>query len=184
MKKNKWIFSSLSDSKNINKVLANDTARSILEKLSKEPLSTTQLSKKLSKPLTTIDYNLKNLKEANLVKLSKRAISEKGRVIDLWEPENKFILISPLGREKVLEVLKKGSPYIGISLILSIILESFSYSLTNQPKLEAAGSDIMMYAVDEGTRQVTYNPHYGIIFFLVSIIGIILFLLLRNKTLK
>lgn len=185
MKDPKFVFSSVSDSKEINKVLANPTARLILEKIKIKPLSVTQLSNELDKPLTTIDYNLQNLKKAGLVKISKRVINEKGRVVDLWEPEEKFIVISPtFNKQEFLSVLKKSSPYISLCAMFAIFLEWVSRSQTITMAREMNEMSTILILEDSAREVVKTNPPYGFIFFIVSVISIIAYFMIKRKTSK
>lgn len=179
MEDDRLVLTPLSNAKEISKVLANDTARAILEKVTEEHLSASQLSGKLDKPLTTIDYNLKNLKEANLIKVVRRAKTEKNRIVDLWGPEKKFVVITPnLKKKKALETLKKVIPLIGVSAAIGAIIEWFSYRPSSFSSEMAVKSSMSQGAVGKGieTTAGAVSPHYGIIFFLVCLVIILVYL--------
>ena len=82
-------------SKKIIETLNNDTARKILEVLSEEALSTSQIAEKLNLPLTTVQYNVKKLLEVELIKVKFKRLSEKRREVEYYEPSKKLIVILP-----------------------------------------------------------------------------------------
>src|SRR3989344_3561819 len=69
-KSEKYILVNLEDekSKKIAESISNKTARKILDYLSnKEESGAEEISKELKLPISTIDYNLKNLKKAGII---------------------------------------------------------------------------------------------------------------------
>jgi DNA-binding transcriptional ArsR family regulator len=83
--------------KKISEVLSNKTAKKIIDFLSeKSSASEKDLSDNLKIPLNTIEYNLKKLVEAGIVKKHKNFFwSKKGKKIIMYELSNKSIVISP-----------------------------------------------------------------------------------------
>jgi DNA-binding transcriptional ArsR family regulator len=83
--------------KKISEVLSNKTAKKIIDFLSeKSSASEKDLSDNLKIPLNTIEYNLKKLVEAGIVKRHKNFFwSKKGKKIIMYELSNKSIVISP-----------------------------------------------------------------------------------------
>ena len=57
------------NSKKITQIISSDTARNILEAVTSEPLSTSEIAEKLGIPLSTVQYNLDKLNDAGLVKV-------------------------------------------------------------------------------------------------------------------
>lgn len=106
------------DSKLILEALNNDTARKILEALSDGPLSISQLSSLLSAPMTTIQYNIDKLLKTGLIRVSFKKFSEKRRVVEYYEPEDKLIVIVPKKPKNVL----KESLFILSALLLSVFI--------------------------------------------------------------
>ena len=97
------------DSKNIIKALNNETARRILEVVSEEPSSISQLSEKLSLPITTVYYNVKKLLDTGLIRVKYKDYSTKGREIEYYEPTRKIIVLLPekIKTKEALQALKK-----------------------------------------------------------------------------
>ncbi|MFQ6050886.1 MAG: ArsR/SmtB family transcription factor [Candidatus Hydrothermarchaeota archaeon] len=96
------------NAKKISQTLANVTSRKILELLCKEPLSLTEISEKLEIGLPTLHYNIERLLESGLIKVKDIKYSKKGREIKIYEPTNKFIIITPVGEEKTRIFLKQA----------------------------------------------------------------------------
>jgi len=98
MKKEPFLLVSLeeSESKALAQVISNDTARKILDFLSKEESATeTDIGKKLKVPLSTVHYNLQALVKANLVSAEEFHYSEKGKEVLHYSLANKIIIIAP-----------------------------------------------------------------------------------------
>lgn len=95
----------------LSKVLSNDTSRQILEYLSgKEHATETQISKDLKLPISTTHYNLKALTQAKLVTEDEYHYSEKGKEVIHYKLANKYIIIAPTEDETILDKLKQFIP--------------------------------------------------------------------------
>lgn len=102
--------------KKMTQVLNNDTCRKILDLLSKKERATaTEISKELKIAMSTIHYNLKQLKENNLVTSDEYHYSEKGKEVIHYGLANKYIIIAPKEDKSVLEKLKSFIPITLIS---------------------------------------------------------------------
>ena len=130
MKKNKklLILPLDEDSKDIAQILANDTAMKILEVLSENPLSASDVAKKLDLGLTTVHYNIKKLSEVGLIEVVKTRWSKKEREIKIYGPVEKFIVIAPkkIKRKDVIESLRRLLPII---LVGGLLFGTFGYSI-------------------------------------------------------
>ena len=69
MAEERFILASLEDkeSKDLAQVIASNTSRKILNLLSKEDLSESEISNKLNAPITTVEYNIQQLLKAKLI---------------------------------------------------------------------------------------------------------------------
>ncbi len=116
------------DSKDMAQILANDTALKILEVLSENPLSASDIAKKLDLGLTTVHYNIKKLNEVGLIEVVKTRWSKKEREIKIYGPVEKFIVIVPkkIKRKEVIESLRRILPII---LIGGLLFGTFGYSI-------------------------------------------------------
>ena len=82
--------------KSLAKVISNKTAMQILDFLSqKEDAPSSAIAKELSIPLSTVEYNLQQLVEADLIETKHFQYSEKGKKVDLYSIANKLIIIAP-----------------------------------------------------------------------------------------
>ncbi|ABE52073.1 protease inhibitor I42 family protein [Methanococcoides burtonii] len=103
------------DSKKITQTLSNEKSLKILDLLSEEPMSATDISKKLGLSITTIKYNIDSLLEADLIKVHRIKWSAKGREVKLYEPVQKLIIVAPgnmnVSRASIISMLQQ---YIGV----------------------------------------------------------------------
>ncbi|MSR86318.1 ArsR family transcriptional regulator [Candidatus Woesearchaeota archaeon] len=136
----KFILVSLNEkkSRDIATVIANATARKILDHLSeKEKVSPLELSKKLQVPLSTITHALKLLEKEGLIIRADHAWSEKGRKVSLYSLAKKMILIVPKGYDWK-ESLKKMLPIFLIGAVVSLALKIFFSSQETSFAIESA----------------------------------------------
>jgi DNA-binding transcriptional ArsR family regulator len=85
-----------SESKDLAQVISNDTARKILEFLSRNESATeSAISEKMGLALSTVHYNMQALLKANLVIAEEFHYSEKGKEVLHYALANKLIIIAP-----------------------------------------------------------------------------------------
>lgn len=206
MADDKFIVTSLKDSKKINRVLANDTAREIMELLAERRMTATQIAEKMQLPLTTVDYSLKNLESVGLIK-TKTGFNKNTRVVKYYEPQEKFIVIAPKQTQNTLSILKSLIPLFFLIGVLTFAFESVripTYTETYAPTEKSAipvahgpgvASDQriaqesttseMPLMQEEITRVETeINPHYGLMFLILSSAGILLYVLWKKGLLR
>lgn len=138
--------------KKMTQVLSNDTCRQILDFLSTtERATATEISKKLKLAMSTIHYNLKQLKDNNLVTSDEYTYSEKGKEIIHYGLANKYIIIAPKEDKNILDRLKGFLPITLISAFtggLLYLIEKNWTTLMNafQPKTQTLNAGIMRTA--------------------------------------
>jgi DNA-binding transcriptional ArsR family regulator len=109
--------------KKMTQVLNNDTCRQILDYLSNtERATATEISKKLKLAMSTVHYNLKQLKDNNLVTSDEYTYSEKGKEIIHYGLANKYIIIAPKEDKNVFDRLKGFLPITLISAFTGALL--------------------------------------------------------------
>jgi len=164
------------ESKKVSQVIANDTARGILDLVADEPLSSTEIAERLDIPLTTVQYNLEKLTEAGLIDVKARRWSKKGRTIKIYGPRRRLLIIVPerIGKEDILGAVKR---YIGILLfagLVSVVLEFFTWGGFGANKAlqdtetmsEERAMDAVPMAIEEVTTGIwSYGDHIGLYFF-------------------
>ncbi len=178
----KFIMVSLKDekAKKLAEVISNDTARKISDYLSDhEEATLNEISKDLNIPLSTVDYNIKNLLKSSLIESKEFKWSPKGRHIDIYKLANKHIIISTKKSSEIQEILKQILPLGIIGLIIGSLIE-FIY---RKPIQEVSSPQLAMKAAEftESMQQVTItNPHYGLWFILGILCAILIFIITRR----
>ena len=184
-KSEKYILVNLEDekSKKIAESISNKTARKILDYLSnKEEAGTEEISKELKLPISTIDYNLKNLKKAGLIETKHFEWSQRGKRIILYSLARKFIVIAPKF-SNIKKELKNILPLVGITGIISIIIQ---YLTKPRPILQAAKSmqdsvlaeQSMAFDASQ-TDLIVQNHNYGLWFFFGALFIIVIYFLIK-----
>jgi DNA-binding transcriptional ArsR family regulator len=184
----KLIVMSLEDesSKQLAKVLGNDTALKMLNKLAEKRCSASELSKQLDIPISTIQYNLDLLIKSNMIKETAYRYSEKGKRVPYYEPMKKLIIIAPESeKSSVFNILKdKFLMPIVIGLIALIgfgLRPFFAGQQIIQTKATEAAADVLAgpiagEAVEGYSYSILHEP--VIIFVLGGIITIAVMMLL------
>ena len=184
-KSEKYILVNLEDekSKKIAESISNKTARKILDYLSnKEEAGAEEISKELKLPISTIDYNLKNLKKAGLIETKHFEWSQRGKRIILYSLARKFIVIAPKF-SNIKKELKNILPLVGITGIISIIIQ---YLTKPRPILQAAKSmqdsvlaeQSMAFDASQ-TDLIVQNHNYGLWFFFGALFIIVINFLIK-----
>jgi len=109
--------------KKLSHVLSNKTAVKILEYLAGKDATESQIAKALKIPLSTVNYNMKQLLEAKLVTSDEFHYSEKGKEVSHYKLANKYIIIAPTAEDETfLQHLKKFVPaFVGLAVIGAVV---------------------------------------------------------------
>ena len=114
MSKKNFILLSLEDNKakKIANAVSNPSCKKILDFLSENEATETQISEKLKIPISTVHYNLQQLLESKLIDWDKYHYSEKGKEVRHYKIANKYIIIAPKGEDtnSLMERLKTILP--------------------------------------------------------------------------
>jgi DNA-binding transcriptional ArsR family regulator len=162
-KKESFVLVSLEEgkSKKLAQSIGNKTCRKILNFLADNDNATeSHIAKELKIALSTVHYNLKQLKEAGLVDVDEFHYSKKGREVDHYTLANKYIVIAPRVTEKVMEKLKRILPVTTIALATAGLMKIFSnlytktISYTVPIATKASGAEVgdVSAKVTEGLR--------------------------------
>ena len=192
----KYILFNLEEdkSKDLANVISNTTSRKLLNFLAdKEEASETEIAKELKLPLSTVHYNLQQLKKSKLVETKHFMYSDKGKKIEYYSVVKKFIVIAPSYSSSL---LKKLLPLFLISAGISFIIQKFygfttktlSYTQDVVNKIpegaQGAASSAIDKANEETTKQivniVTQIPNYYGYWFLIGSWTILLIYLVIN----
>jgi len=156
----KFIVMSLEgeDSKQLAKVLSNETALKILNKLAEKRHSPTELAKHLDIPISTIQYNLDLLSKSGMIKETAYRYSEKGKKVLYYEPVKKMIILAPESeKSSVFNILKDKflvPVSLGIAALVGYGLQPF---FTGQQAIQAeatAGAP----AIGEAAKGISIPP--------------------------
>ena len=136
------------ESKKITQTLSNDSARQVLELLTDNAMSASEIACELDAPLTTVKYNLNALIESGLITVKQTKWSTKGRKIKIYAPAHKLIVVVPdkMDRRSVVDTLRS---YLGVLLgaaVVSGIIEVWQY----RPSLRGAPSAVMEETAKRG----------------------------------
>lgn len=150
-KKNNFLLLSLEDdkAKQIANIVSNTSCKKILEYLTNNESTESEIAKKLNLPLSTVHYNINQLLESNLIEWNKYHYSEKGKEVKHYTVANKYIIIAPKGTDKVslLDQLKNIIP----TFLLGIIGVGASYFYLNK---ENQVTTISSFAMDEAAPEM------------------------------
>ena len=120
-----FLLLSLEDKKTrkIANIVSNDSCKKILDYLSENEATESELAAKLKIPISTIHYNLQQLMETRLIKTEEYHYSEKGREVYHYKLANKYIIITPKKNFGIRERLKGILPVALISAGMAGILQ-------------------------------------------------------------
>lgn len=169
-----------SKAKKIAQVISNETAKKILDFLSKKEATETEISKALNLPISTVHYNLKQLREVNLIQVDEFHYSEKGKEVDHYKVSNKFVVIAP-ETPKINTIRKKLSRILPVALIalagagfLQIINRNAvlsKISVVTQQLIEKTTFAAPQAAIKEAAATVTSGAEAGRIASIAIIAG-------------
>src|SRR3989344_3177307 len=138
----KYILVSLEEekAKQIANIISNSTSRKILDYLAnKDEASESEVSRELNLPLSTVHYNLQQLKKNNLVETKHFMYSDKGKRIEFYRVVKKFIVIAPKYTQTSL--LKNILPLFLISAFIGGLIQLFSNLETRSVVLSQKSAD-------------------------------------------
>ncbi|UGV39796.1 protease inhibitor I42 family protein [Methanococcoides orientis] len=141
------------DSKKITQTLSNEKSLKILDLLSEEPMSATDISKKLGLSITTIKYNIDSLLEADLIKVHRIKWSEKGREVKIYEPVQKLIVVAPgnmnVNRASIISMLQQYIGVIGAAFLGAAGLQYLSRPVAIENGEMLSAPAMMAYDMEE-----------------------------------
>jgi DNA-binding transcriptional ArsR family regulator len=167
------------------KILSNKTARKILESLDKKK-STSQIAKDLNLPLTTVDYNMTQLKKAGLIKSGYYKWSKRGNKMKLYEPVGEILVFAPEKKQPaIIEALNRAiipvvllvsggfgwivqKLFYGTGVVTRTFVEESILQSTDKLSTSTSGSDSLAataapMASDSAVRTVVNSAPEGIV---------------------
>lgn len=85
---------SAKNAKSVAQLLANDTARRIMDVIAEESKSESAVAKELGIPLSTVHYNIQKLVQAGLVHSEEFTYSEKGKEVRHYKLASQHVIIT------------------------------------------------------------------------------------------
>jgi predicted transcriptional regulator len=157
MSKDPFLLVSLeeSQSKELAQVISNDTARKILDYLSKNETATeSKIAKDLKTALSTVHYNIQALVKAGLVQADEFTYSQKGKEVLHYSLANKLIIIAPKkeNAQSIMDKMKKFFPAFALSLGGAAAIQLYQIYFANrivEPAVQAAPMMAAKMVVDE-----------------------------------
>ncbi|MEK6841273.1 MAG: helix-turn-helix domain-containing protein [Nanoarchaeota archaeon] len=177
----KYILVSLEEekAKQLANIISNATSRKILDYLStKDEASETEIAKELNSPLSTIHYNLQQLKKNNLVEVKHFMYSNKGKRVEFYRVVKKFIVIAPKYSQPGL--LKNILPLFLISALIGGLIQVFTNTknMVFTDTLQKAASQEMAAPLAQVSPQVT--NYYGLWFLFGAWFILIIYIIIQN----
>jgi DNA-binding transcriptional ArsR family regulator len=183
----------------LGKIIANKTSRKILNLLAKKPQTESDIARELKIPISTIDYNIKQLLKARLIQTKDYFWSEKGNKMPIYSLSKKLVLIAPQGTNIMKNKIKNLFPVLlitfGISVAIRMVYPSANIAITQMYAEKSA--NVLTTGVETGAEiatEVTRNiplvstliqeaTKYAAFFFGGALLTILLYLFFtRNKT--
>jgi len=201
MPESTYIMANLDDdqAEALGKIIANKTSRKILNLLAKKAQTESDLAKELKIPISTIDYNIKQLLKAKLVQAKDYFWSEKGNKMPIYSLSKKLVLIAPSGTNVIRSKIRNLFPVLlitfGISVAIRVIYPKAN--LAFQEQLAAKSADVLATGVEAGANvavEVTNSlpvlgnlvhlaTNYAAFFFGGALLALLLYLFFtRSKT--
>ncbi len=159
--------------KDIAEAVTNKTCKKILNYLSENENSTSEIASELDIPINTVDYNIKKLIKTGLIEKKSFWWSVKGKKMPTYSVSNKKIVISPKMNSQNLKYLVA----FGITGLFSLLIKLFtapakviytvSDSVGNEfvPEATKLSRDFMASAIpnvaERTTQTLTYFPKFG-----------------------
>ncbi|HIH41366.1 TPA: helix-turn-helix transcriptional regulator [Candidatus Woesearchaeota archaeon] len=170
-------------SKQLAQVLSNDTARKILDIMSKKEMMTeTEIAEKLKIPLSTVHYNMALLVKSDLVKDEHYKYSEKGKKIIHYSLSNKYVVIAPKKSAGIASRLKEFLPVVFIMGAASLAVQFLSSQ--NNPAPAALKTEMLAAEADMAAAAIQSGPNYALWFLAGSIMALLVYFVWTRIALK
>jgi DNA-binding transcriptional ArsR family regulator len=123
--KKNFILMSMEDDKikKVSNVISNDSCRKILDYLANKEATESELAEKLGIPISTVHYNLQQLKQTELVESDEYHYSSKGKEVQHYRLANKYIIIAPKKTHGIMGKLRGILPAALIASGAALVLQ-------------------------------------------------------------
>jgi DNA-binding transcriptional ArsR family regulator len=107
--------------KKIAKAISSQTASEILTLLRDKAYSSTQISDALKLPITTIQYHVENLLDAEMLEVIEKKWSKKGREVKVYGLRNQLVIVAPHTSD-LRSMLMKYAAFFCFIAVISVII--------------------------------------------------------------
>lgn len=181
-----YIVASLEDeqAKQLGQIISNANARAILSLLAKKRATESEMANELKLPLSTVNYNIKQLLKTGLITIAGSYYSKKGNRVNVYGLAKKFILIAPKGvsisGSKIKSILATVLIIAGIAGLIKLFFSrTFARQIAEQRIVEAP--EAPMAAIDAALAPeaplALQATHYALFFLVGALIALGLYLL-------
>ena len=177
MAKEKFVLVSLQEdkAKQLAQVISNPSCTKILDFLSDQQATESEISKNLNIPLSTVHYNIQQLMNSGLVIVDEFHYSSKGKEVNHYKLANKYIIMAPRSvsglNERLKALLMIGVMSAGIALAIRLYN---SIGATPMASKVADSAALMVEAAPAAQIASQVNPAlwfiYGATFVLIMIV--------------
>lgn len=180
-----YIVASLEDkkAKQLGQIISNEKARKILSLLAKKRATESEISRELKLPISTTNYNMKQLLKAGLITIKGSYYSKKGNKVNVYSIAKKLILIAPkavsIARSKIKTILPAALIAAALAGIVKLI-----YSVPFQMRMAADKAIGIMPAAEEVARVPleipvqTFSTQYALFFLAGALIALGIYMLI------
>jgi DNA-binding transcriptional ArsR family regulator len=138
----------------IGKAISSQTANDILQLLSKEPKTATDLTDTLHIPMSTIKYHLDNLLAAGLLEVTETRYSVKGREIKVYGVRDQLVIVAPK-MTNIRSILLKYASLFAVVVLASLVMFAILPLFQAQPAIMPAPA---MKGDGTGTTEMFSRP--------------------------
>ncbi len=194
-KKDAFLLVSLEEdkAKKLASVIGNESCRKIIDCLAgNDDATETELSERLSIPISTVHYNIQLLQDSGLVVAEEFHYSKKGREVLHYKLANRYIVIAPKTTEGMASKLKKLLPAFAFVAFSSVALQimvlvtrmgSFGAGYASKAMEESASpaAGVSAIAPAYATQAANYSALFLFAGGLLALIAYFAYDLIRDK---
>lgn len=105
----------------IGRAISSQTANDILQLISDEPRTASDLTDTLHIPMSTVKYHLDNLLSAGLLEVRETRYSVKGREIKVYAVRNQLVIVAPK-LANIRSILLKYASLFGVVILATLVM--------------------------------------------------------------
>jgi len=192
MAEEKFILVSLKEdeAKKLAQVISNNTSRKILDILSDGSHTESEISEKLSLPLSTVHYNMQALLKAKLVQAEEYHYSKKGKEVLHYSLASKYVIIAPKDapgnlKERLKRIIPAGLIAVAGAGAIELFNRWGSWGANAAPQAFDAAPEMLRIAEDDMAAKgvamaepMMHEPNLALWFLYGAVAMILVYLLI------